>query len=68
MTPVELSDKYTPVCRIESVARERKGMQPVTVWNDVRVKHLPTGIVIEIPHEFHMSQNKKLLTAYKMLQ
>ena len=53
--------------KVESIVRKRNGMQPVTVWNDIRVKHLPTGIVIEIPHEFQRSQHKHLKTALAML-
>ena len=53
--------------KVEAVARKRTGMQPVTSWNDIRVTHIPTGIVIEIPHEFQRSQNKHLKMALAML-
>jgi hypothetical protein len=53
--------------RIETLARKREGMQPVTVWNDIRVTHLKTGIAVEIPHEFRRSQNGNLKVALAML-
>jgi protein subunit release factor A len=54
--------------KVEPLVRKRKGMQPVTVCNDIRVTHLPTGLVIEVPHEFTRSQNQSLKTAIAMLE
>jgi len=54
--------------KIEPIYKKRTGMQPVTVWTDLRVIHLPTGIVIEMPHEYQHSQSKHLETAIKMLE
>jgi protein subunit release factor A len=54
--------------KIETLARKREGMQPVTVWNDIRVTHLKTGIAVEIPHEFRRSQNGNLKVALAMLE
>ena len=54
--------------KITSIDRKREGMQPVTVWNDVRITHLPTGIAIEVPHEYAKSQYKNIQIAMKMLE
>jgi protein subunit release factor A len=54
--------------RVEAVNRKREGMQPVTVWHDLRVTHIPTGLVVEVPHELFRSQNKALQAAADMIK
>ena len=45
----------------------KQGMQLVMVQCGVRVTHLPTNIVVEIPHTVFRSQNKGLNLAMQML-
>ena len=54
--------------KVDLIARKREGMQPVTVWNDLRVTHLPTGLVVEVPHGFTRSQHRNLKTAIAMIE
>jgi len=53
---------------IELPAKNVRGMQPVAVWNDLRFTHLPTGLVVEVPHRFTTSQNRNLKTAITMIE
>lgn len=54
--------------KVEPLAQKREGMQPVTVWNDIRVTHTPTGLAVEVPHGFTTSQNRNLKTAIAMIE
>lgn len=54
--------------KIEPLARKRDGMQPVTVWNGLRVTHIPTGLAVEVPHGFTPSQNRNMKTAIAMIE
>jgi protein subunit release factor A len=53
--------------KIEPLKVKREGMQPAAIWNDVRVTHIPTGLVVEIPHGFTMTQRRNLKTALSMI-
>lgn len=67
-TEEETSSYFMNDLKVEPLARKREGMQPVTVWNDLRVTHLPTGLAVEVPHGFTASQNRNLKTAVDMIE
>lgn len=54
--------------KIEALPSKLNGMQPVINDNGVRVTHLPTGLVVEVPHGFNTSQNRNIKTAIAMLE
>ena len=53
---------------LEPMKRECKGQQPTMAWNGVRVKHLPSGLIVEVPHEMSISQRCNIEVAVSMIE
>lgn len=49
--------------RIDSLARASGGGTTVPAWNGLRVTHLPTGLVVEVPYQVLRSQARNLKVA-----
>ena len=54
--------------KIDVPNRKYEGMHTNPTMNDIRVTHIKSGVVIEIPLEFARTQSRNLKAAITMLE